>query len=80
VTPEFAEQIVQDHVDQGKVLAEGLIFSTSEAAPENTMVEKQVRVVLRNCGRIDPEKIDEYIAAGGYEALKKVLDSMPRNR
>ncbi|WP_029166696.1 NADH-quinone oxidoreductase subunit NuoF [Aminiphilus circumscriptus] len=76
VTPEFAEQIVQDHVDQGKVLTEGLIFSTSEAAPENTMVEKQVRVVLRNCGRIDPEKIDEYIAAGGYEALKKVLDSM----
>jgi NADH-quinone oxidoreductase subunit F len=77
VTPEFAEQIVQDHVDRGEVLAEGLIFSTSEAAPENTMVEKQVRVVLRNCGRIDPEKIDEYIAAGGYEALKKVLDSMP---
>ena len=77
VTPELAEQIVQDHVNQGKVLTEGLIFSTSEAAPENTMVEKQVRVVLRNCGRIDPEKIDEYIAAGGYEALKKVLDSMP---
>ncbi len=77
VTPEFAEQIVQDHVDRGEVLAEGLIFSTNKAAPENTMVEKQVRVVLRNCGRIDPEKIDEYIAAGGYEALKKVLDSMP---
>lgn len=76
VTPESAEQIVRDHVDQGKTLAENVIFSSGEDASENAMVGRQVRVVLRNCGRIDPEKIDEYIAEGGYEALKKVLDNM----
>jgi NADH:ubiquinone oxidoreductase subunit F (NADH-binding)/NAD-dependent dihydropyrimidine dehydrogenase PreA subunit len=34
---------------------------------------KQLRLVLRNCGRIDPEKIEDYIASGGYQALKKAL-------
>ncbi|PKO23515.1 MAG: NADH-quinone oxidoreductase subunit F [Chloroflexi bacterium HGW-Chloroflexi-1] len=37
---------------------------------------KQMRIVLRNCGMIDPQSIDEYIAVGGYEALGKVLSSM----
>jgi len=37
---------------------------------------KQMRIVLRNCGLIDPQSIDEYIALGGYDALGKVLSSM----
>jgi NADP-reducing hydrogenase subunit HndC len=37
---------------------------------------KQQRIVLRNCGKIDPESIDEYIANGGYQALKKVIFEM----
>ena len=37
---------------------------------------KQKRITLRNCGIIDPESIEEYIARGGYEALAKVLDGM----
>ena len=37
---------------------------------------KQLRIVLRNCGKIDPESIDEYISNGGYQALKKVLFEM----
>jgi len=37
---------------------------------------KQLRVTLRNVGRVDPESIDDYLAAGGYQALAKVLDEM----
>ncbi|MCL1843806.1 MAG: NADH-quinone oxidoreductase subunit NuoF [Defluviitaleaceae bacterium] len=39
---------------------------------------KQVRIALRNCGRIDPSKIDDYIATGGYAALGKVLSQIGR--
>ncbi len=38
--------------------------------------KKQMRIALRNCGVIDPENIDEYIARDGYAALGKVLTSM----
>ena len=41
--------------------------------------QKQVRIVLRNCGFIDPEKIDEYIAREGYSALEKVLFEMSQD-
>jgi NADH-quinone oxidoreductase subunit F len=45
--------------------------------PENrTYQERQVKIVLRNCGVINPESIDEYLAAGGYEALTKAVKSM----
>ncbi|MGE5308070.1 MAG: NADH-quinone oxidoreductase subunit NuoF [Deltaproteobacteria bacterium] len=37
---------------------------------------KQVRIVLRNCGRIDPESLEEYLEAGGYEGLRKALTEM----
>ena len=36
----------------------------------------QQRIILRNCGRINPERIEDYIATGGYESLKKVLKEM----
>ena len=40
---------------------------------EDTFFAKQKRIVLRNCGIIDPNSIDEYIASGGYQAIQKVL-------
>ncbi|MFW6371446.1 MAG: complex I 51 kDa subunit family protein, partial [Bacteroidota bacterium] len=46
------------------------------AEKDISVFDKQKRIVLRNNGLIDPEKIEEYIAAGGYTALGKVLDSM----
>ena len=42
-------------------------------------LDKQTRIALRNCGNINPEKIEDYIAAGGYEALKKVLSGMSQD-
>ena len=40
--------------------------------------QKQLRIALRNCGFINPENIDEYIARDGYEALAKVLQGTPQ--
>ncbi|MCR4398855.1 MAG: NADP oxidoreductase, partial [Firmicutes bacterium] len=43
----------------------------------NNRLDKQVRVVLRNCGVIDPESLDEYVSSGGYRALGKALGMRP---
>ena len=81
-TPEGVERIVKEHLKEGKVVKEllyqetvhqdGSIISLSETA----FYKKQLRVALRNCGVIDPENIDEYIAVDGYQALAKVLTKM----
>jgi len=59
-------RIIDLTISKGEVIEELLL----KIAP------KQVRIVLRNCGRIDPESIEEYIENGGYAALKKVLTTM----
>lgn len=81
-TPEGVERIVKEHLKEGNVVKEllyqetvhedGSIISLSETA----FYKKQLRVALRNCGVIDPENIDEYIAVDGYQALAKVLTKM----
>ena len=71
VQPDKVEDIVDQHLAGHRPLEEQAISDE-----DKQFVEKQQRVVLRNCGIINPEKIDEYIAADGYKAIKKVLDSM----
>ncbi len=71
VQPDKVEKIVEDHLLNHKVVEEQSISSEDEQ-----FVAKQQRVVLRNCGIINPENIDEYIAADGYKAIEKVLKSM----
>jgi len=80
VTPELALKIFESHIEGGTVLEEHVAYSqgageTTGGAEEDYII-LQRRIVLRNCGTIDPESIDEYEAAGGYEALKKVLAGM----
>lgn len=80
VTPDDAGTIVKDHLLAGKPV-ERLRYSNaatlSQLRFDNCAYsEKQFRIVLRNCGVIDPEKIDEYIARDGYAALAKVLTTM----
>lgn len=71
VKPECVLEIVEKH------LVNGEIATDLEISDEDKLfIEKQQRVVLRNCGLINPEKIEEYIAVGGYEATKKVVTSM----
>ena len=80
VTPEDVQEIVSEHLVKGRIvqrLLEGHTESEVEAdAQETDFFKKQTRVALQNCGRINPENIDEYIAYDGYAALGKVLTEM----
>ena len=81
VKPEDVAEIVSEHLLKGRPV-QRLIYD--ENAPEESRVslndtnfyKKQTRIALRNCGVINPENIDEYIATRGYEALGKVLTEM----
>lgn len=71
VQPEMVTEMIQSHILDKKVLKDCVI---SDA--DKSVLEKQKRVSLRNCGIINPESIDEYMACGGYEAIKKCLLEM----
>ena len=79
------DEIVNEHLVKGRIV-ERLLFSGTEDAAvkevkpldEIPFYQKQKRIVLRNCGVIDPENIDEYIAFDGYKALAKALTEMTR--
>lgn len=81
VSPEDAPEIVNQHIVKGKKV-ERLLYrdpaSGKTVADEKGMAayRKQLRIVLRNCGIIDPENIDDAIAHDGYLALGKVLSEM----
>ncbi len=84
VKPENVEEIVNEHLIKGRQV-QHLIYvdHTAEEAHHQSLDEigfykKQRRIALRNCGVIDPENIDEYIALDGYKALEKVLTEMSR--
>ncbi|MDR0323462.1 MAG: NAD(P)H-dependent oxidoreductase subunit E, partial [Treponema sp.] len=78
VTPDDAREIIAEHIIKGREVKR-LLYAV-EGEKKNTLAvedipfyQKQFRVVLRNCGAIDPESIDEYIAREGYAGLEKVL-------
>jgi NADH:ubiquinone oxidoreductase subunit F (NADH-binding)/(2Fe-2S) ferredoxin len=80
VTSQDVPQLVEEHLLKGRPLKRLMLAE----APKQTVVKKekagllkeQPRIVLRNCGIIDPEKIDEYIGEGGYLAIGNALASM----
>lgn len=79
------QEIVSEHLLKGRIVKR-LLYHDSinekddsiKALDEVGFYEKQKRVALRNCGLIDPENIDEYIAFDGYQALAKALTKMTR--
>jgi NADH-quinone oxidoreductase subunit F len=71
VQPDKVADIVEKHLIGGEAVKEQEISEV-----DKTFIEKQQRIVLRNCGIINPENIGEYIKTGGYEATKKVVTSM----
>ena len=80
VTPEDCEEIITSHIMEGKVverlLCKDIDGKKVQKLDELTFYKKQKRIALQNCGRIDPENIEEYIAFDGYKALEKVLLEM----
>ena len=84
VKPEDVEEIVNEHIIKGRPV-QRLIYKEHDESGVNTTLndsdfyKKQHRIALRNCGMIDPENIDEYIAFDGYKALGKVLTEMTRD-
>ncbi|HYE82859.1 MAG TPA: NADH-quinone oxidoreductase subunit NuoF [Clostridia bacterium] len=73
VTPEKAEEIVEQHIINGAPV-EKYIASTGKKP--FSQLDKQVRVVLQNCGVINPEKIEDYLQNDGYKALEKCMKEM----
>ncbi|MFA8436461.1 MAG: NADH-ubiquinone oxidoreductase-F iron-sulfur binding region domain-containing protein [Marinifilaceae bacterium] len=81
VKPEDAEELVEEHVIKGRQV-QRLLYTDPEKkevisdAKNMGFYKKQLRIALRNCGFINPENIDEYIAREGYAALGKCLTDM----
>ena len=80
VKPEDCEEIVNTHIIEGnrveRLLCKDIDGTVVQKLDELTFYKKQKRIALKNCGLIDPEVIDEYIAFDGYQALHKVLTEM----
>jgi NADH-quinone oxidoreductase subunit F len=84
VHPRDIQLIVEETLVKGRVIGR-LTYKMPDSHKELPRYQeipfysKQVRITLRNCGIIDPEKIDEYIARGGYEGLSHALLEMSRD-
>jgi len=81
VEPKDAKEIVAEHAIKGRKVDRLLYVDPTrkEQIPDSKHMgfyKKQLRIALRNCGLIDPENINEYLAADGYEAMGKVLLEM----
>ena len=80
VTPEDCEEIIEKHIIGGekveRLLCKDVDGTKAEKLDDLTFYKKQKRIALKNCGVIDPENIDEYLAFDGYKALEKVLTEM----
>lgn len=84
VTPEDAKEIIEEHIVKGNVIArllyeEPTLKEKVKRQDEMSFYKKQHRIALRNCGVINPERIEEYIASEGYLALGKVITSMTQD-
>lgn len=79
VKPEDVPEIVEEHLLKGRIVKRLLYKETvvddqtTKSLNETRFYEKQMRIALRNCGVINPENIDEYIALDGYQAVGKIL-------
>ena len=85
VQPEDVKEIVEEHLLKGRVVerlvyadtgAEEIVEKAKVSLNDTAFYKSQKRIVLRNCGVIDPDNIEEYIAMDGYAALGKVLTEM----
>ena len=80
VTPDDCEEIIEKHIQNGEIvdrlLCKDIDGTKVKQLDELSFYKKQKRIALKNCGVINPENIDEYIAFDGYKALEKALKEM----
>ena len=83
VKPEDCEEIIESHIVENKVverlLCKDIDGTKVTKLDDLTFYKKQKRIALKNCGVINPEDIDEYIAFDGYRALSRVLIEMSQD-
>jgi NADH:ubiquinone oxidoreductase subunit F (NADH-binding) len=80
VEPKMVPRIIEEHLMNDQVVDDWVVGHTTTRCEDTPFYKKQQRQVMRNCGMIDPESIEEYIACGGYQALGKALTTMrPRD-
>ncbi len=72
VDADRAVEVIEKHINQHEPIRDYIVFTDLFDAPENNFIEAQVKIVLRNCGYMDPESIDEYESRDGYRAIKQI--------
>lgn len=75
ITEDKAVEIIDKHISQHNPVKDYVVYTDLFETPEKLYVTSQNKIVLRNCGYIDPESIEEYEARNGYRALKKIAGS-----
>ncbi len=76
VTPETVQVIIEEHIVKGTPVEDLLVLAQDKDTEDKLFMERQQRILLKNCGQIDPEEIDSYRQAGGYVGLEKALNKM----
>lgn len=79
INEDRAVEVIEKHINQHDPIREFIVYTDLFTAPENDFLDSQVRIVLRNCGTMDPEYIEEYETRDGYNAIKKIINGkIPR--
>ena len=73
INEDRAVEVIEKHINQHEPIREFIVYTDLFTAPENDFLNSQVRIVLRNCGTMDPEYIEEYETRDGYNAIKKII-------
>ncbi len=72
VDADRAVEVIEKHINQHDPIRDYIVYTDLFDAPENDFIGAQVKIVLRNCGYMDPESIGEYESRDGYKAIKMI--------
>ncbi len=72
VDADRAVEVIEKHINQHDPIRDYIVYTDLFDAPENDFIAAQVKIVLRNCGYMDPESIEEYELRDGYNAIKQI--------
>jgi len=78
VDADRAVEVIEKHINQHEPIRDYIVYTDLFDAPENDFLKSQVKIVLRNCGYMDPESIDDYEKRNGYLAIKKIIEEKTR--